>query len=266
VAASLAGQALLAYGLVSARLVDDLAHLLALLVLAHGALFVAFPDRVHRVLMVLAAVASLCALLYVQRWNALIPLLGPALLAGTVALEHTAPRWIGSAAAALLRPLTGGLLLGACGVTLLSTAYLLPELQVAFVFYPRPWLSTLLYGALLLVVLRPAWSALAPTARPGALPVLAGLALLVIAAAWYMPGLLLGLVVMTLGAASGGRVLAGAGLAFAVVFVAAFVYGIEVSLPLKAVSLIAAGAVLLAARVLVLRLTDTATPREANGG
>jgi uncharacterized membrane protein len=82
-----------------------------------------------------------------------------------------------------------------------------------------------------------------------------GLLLVITVSAWAIPGLLLALIVIMLGATSGNRVFIGAGITFLVVFIATYFYGIEVSMLTKSVSLVATGAAVLAARWIILKVT-----------
>jgi uncharacterized membrane protein len=146
-----------------------------------------------------------------------------------------------------------GLMLSAFGCVLLSTVYLLPELGEDLSIYPRPWLSTLLLGALLLYLGGRLWPQVFGENTPA---VYAGYALMlaVIAAAWANPGLILALIVIILGTSSSSRALTGAGIGFLVVFTTMYFYGIEISLLTKSVTLVTTGAVILFARWLIFKL------------
>jgi uncharacterized membrane protein len=148
-------------------------------------------------------------------------------------------------------------MLCASGVLLLSTAYVLPELKLDFQFYPRPWLSTILLGGLFLNLGTLIWPQLAGPADAKALAASYGMMMLIIACAWNAPGLLLGLIVVMLGAASGSRTFVGAGIGLFGIFLATFFYGIEISMLTKSVALVATGIVILAARWVVLHLVAT---------
>ena len=80
-----------------------------------------------------------------------------------------------------------------------------------------------------------------------------GSLLMVSAAAWAVPGLLLALIVILLGAASGNRLFTGVGIAFLVVFIASYFYGIQVSMLTKSITLMSTGGVVLVARWLLLQ-------------
>ncbi|MDH4109115.1 MAG: DUF4401 domain-containing protein [Gammaproteobacteria bacterium] len=252
-AVSLAGQLMFALGV--AELLDwDQPEAIVLAMLSLAALmFVAFPDRIHRVLMVLIVSGSFVVLVYLWKFNWLVPVLGPFFAAALVVLQSTQGSWYEADRGGLVRPLQSGLMLSSFGCLLLSAVYILPELHLRFVFYPRPWISTLLLGALLLYVAGDAWrSLLAADSKTGRITVYA-LLVGIAAAAWAAPGILLALVVALLGARSGNHVLAGAGVVFLAVFLAAFFYGIETTLLVKSMTLVATGIVILVARWLMLR-------------
>jgi hypothetical protein len=146
-------------------------------------------------------------------------------------------------------------MLTAFGFLLLSTVYILPELRSAFAFYPRPWISTILLGVLFLYMGTRVWPQIGEVAGSPGMAVFFCLLLVITVSAWAIPGLLLALIVIMLGATSGNRVFIGAGIAFLVVFIATYFYGIEVSMLTKSISLVATGAAVLAARWLLLKVT-----------
>ena len=77
---------------------------------------------------------------------------------------------------------------------------------------------------------------------------------LVIIAASAMPGLVLALIVVMLGASSGNRVFIGAGITFLVLFVTMYFYGIQVTMLTKSLTLVATGSAVLFARWLILKV------------
>jgi hypothetical protein len=253
-AAGLSGQALFAYGLneMLGHDIESEEFLLATF-FTSGFMFWIFPDRTLRVLEALFMTATAVILIYVWELKALIPLLGPAMTAAMVYLQQTETRWIVRCRGEQVRAAMTGLMLGAFGCVLLSAVYLLPELADDLEIYPRPWLSTLLLGALLLYVGGRLWPIVFGDNRTG---VYAGyaLTLAVIASAWVNPGLILALIVIILGASSGSRALTGAGIGFLAVFTAMYFYGIEISLLTKSMTLVATGVIILFARWLILKL------------
>ncbi len=254
-ASSLAGQAVLAYGIVEVSGGSDFESVLSIVIVLNGILFFVFPDRIHRVLSILIAMSSLGFLLYSWRLNAVVPILGPVIAAAMVFLYKRQGLIIASGKGQLVRPLITGLMLTAFGFLLLSTVYILPELRSEFAFYPRPWISSLLLGALLLYVGAQVWSQIGDVGGSREMAVFYGLLVAITATAWAIPGLLLALIVIMLGASSGNRVFIGAGIAFLVVFIATYFYGIQVSMLTKSITLVATGAAVLAARWLLLKVT-----------
>ncbi|MEW8187510.1 MAG: DUF4401 domain-containing protein [Candidatus Thiodiazotropha endolucinida] len=255
---SLAGQALVAYGFADIAGHGEFEIFLGFALVISSALFFLFPDRIHRVIMVLLATGSLTTLLYHWEANALVPLLGPALTGILILLHNRMPTLVAGRHSELLHPLMSGLMLSAFGTLLLSTVYLLPELETDFLFYPRPWISTILLGLLFIYLGRLIWPVIAGTEDTKSLLLPYGIMIVITTCAWYAPGLLLGLIVMLLGAHSGRVTFTGAGIGFFVLFLTAFFYGIEVSLLTKSITLVATGITLLLSRWIILKviLTD----------
>jgi len=250
-ATSLAGQALFTWGL--AESLDGELKLVCFIVIGLSAsLFLVFPDHVHRVLMVLFGAAALTLLVYLYELNGAVPVLGPLFAGAVVLLYRRRAALVARGAGRFVRPLANGLALSAFGCLLLSTIYLLPDLGVDFSFYPRPWISTLLLGGLFLYLGSTTWPPLLEGRGRGATLAVHALMLVLIAASWSAPGLLLALTVVLLGAAAGHRSLVGAGIGFLVVFVAAYFYGIEVTMLQKSAALVGSGLATLVARQVLL--------------
>jgi uncharacterized membrane protein len=254
-ASSLAGQALLAYGIVEISGSGDFEAVLSIVIILNAILFFAFPDRTHRVLSILIATTSLSVLLYKCKLNAIVPILGPVVAAAMVFFYKRQGVFIERGKGHLIRPLITGLMLTAFGFLLLSTVYILPELRWEYAFYPRPWISTILLGALLLYMGTQVWPQIGDVAGSSGMVIFYALLVMVTAAAWAIPGLLLALIVIMLGASSGNRVFIGAGIAFLVVFIATYFYGIQVSMLTKSITLVATGVAVLVARWLLLKVT-----------
>lgn len=252
-ATSLAGQALFAWGVAELLPASSFEAGCVVVILLSSGLFVLFPDRVHRVLMVLLVATALMALLYAQELNGLVPVIGPVFAGAFVLLNAQRARLISLGYGRLALPLESGAMLSAFGCLLLSTVYVLPELIGDYRFYPRPWISTLLLGALLLYVGGRTFARIPGEEGRRTLPLVYLLLAAVIAAAWLAPGLLLALLVVLVGAAAGHRSVAGVGIAFLAVFVATYFYGIEITLLQKSVTLIGSGAAILVARWLLVR-------------
>jgi hypothetical protein len=264
-ATSLAGQATLAFGLAEALPGNDMKVVFGIVVVMSSVLFFIFPDRIHRVLSVLFFASALTMLVYAFELNAAVPFLGPAFAAGLVLVYRNRARITANGQGHLVRPLENGLMLSAFGCLLLSTIYVLPDIGNDFVFYPRPWASTLLLGALFLYVGSLCLPALLQGAGKAA-PLVYGLMIAVIACAWGAPGLLLALTVVLLGTAAGNWSFVGAGIVFLVVFVGAHFYGIEMTMLTKSATLTASGAVVLLARWLLLKVLATSGDAELQRG
>jgi hypothetical protein len=256
-AVSLAGQALLAWGIVDA-LGEHFEVFLMLAIVLNTVLFVVFPDRIHRVLMVLFAATSVTVLLYKWELNAVVAILGPMLTAAVIFLHEKQSVLIAKGYGQYVRPLMNGLMLSAFGVLLLSTVYILPELgTVDPQIYPRPWISTVLFGAMLLYLGTKIGASLTDSISSSSRQAIGLLMVIVIGASWFAPGLVLALIIVMLGAASGHKSFIGAGIAFFAVFLATYFYGIEVTLRTKSITLVATGAAILLARWLILRMTNS---------
>ena len=263
-ACSLAGQALCAYGVAEAIGLDRHETFLGLALAMSMLLFFVYPDRIHRVIMVCLAAGSLTGLFYAWEWNALIPLLGPLFATAMILLHSRRPQLVAGPYAALSRPLMNGLMLSAFAVLLISTVYVLPELGLETLLYPRPWISTILFGVLLFYAATPMAQALAQPGHTATGVILYGLLALIVASSWAAPGLLLGLITTILGTAYANRTYIGAGLVFCVIFLATYFYGIEISMLAKSLTLVSAGAVLLASRWIILRLVKASGTRETH--
>jgi uncharacterized membrane protein len=263
-AASLAGQALLIVGVMETVNWDEPEVIFTLLIFLNVVLFVIFPDRIHRVLSVLISIGSVTVLFYIWEWNVLVPLLGPAVAMTLILLSRNWTKLLADGKGIFLRPLQSGLMLSAFGCLMLSTVYILPELGGSFEFYPRPWISTVLLGVLLLFVARDAWAGILTGASQITIAVIYALLVVFIGCAWMAPGLILALIVTLLGANSGHRTMAGAGIGFLVVFLGAYFYGIQITMLQKSATLVASGIAILVARWLVLKLLSGIDQEEAS--
>ncbi len=259
-ACSLAGQALTAFGIADGFSHDEFEAFLVVGMAISALLFYLYPDRIHRVIMVMIATTEAATLIYVLEANALIPFLGPLLAALLLQLHFRQPALASGRFAPLLQPLTTGLMLSAFGLLMLSTVYLLPELEADFVFYPRPWISTLLLGLELLLLGHRLWPEIAGDNGAKTRPLFYAGLVVIVACAWYAPGLVLGLMAVMMGVHTGRLTFIGAGIGFFALFLAAFFYGIEVSLLTKSYTLVATGLALLGFRWLFLRLLPPTQP------
>lgn len=251
-ALSLAGQGLLAFGV--AELAHGIEPALLTLLAVNALLIVAYPDAVQRVLAVLAIAGAGAGLLYAQELQGLLPLLSPGLALAYLLLSIREGSWRSSRHAEPLNAVGSGLLLAGFGCVLLSAIYLFPELTAGLTFYPRPWLSTLAFGGLLLVAERHYMAPVYGRVAPLAMPAVYGLTIAVTAASAWAPGVPFALLVVLLGTARGDRTVTGAGLAFLVLFLAAYFYGMETDMLTKSMTLVGTGVVVLIARHALARL------------
>ncbi len=252
IATSLAGQGLFAGGIAAAGSFDEFDSAIVTLILTNALLIRIFPDRTHRFLSVLFIVSAVVTLVYIHEAQAILPLFGPILALGVVVLTQLETRIVSRGLDEILTPVTTGMLMSALGCLMLSTLYVLPAEAEDFTFYPRPGISSVLLGALLVYVQRDIWSAMFGDPRGNA--AMAGYAVtaVVIVVAFPAPGLILALLVMALGLVHGNPMFAGAGVVFLVVFTGTYFYGIDTTMFAKSVTLVATGgAILLARRVLI---------------
>ena len=252
-AMSLAGQVLIAVGVAKFGSNDSLEPPLLALIGLNAALIPLYPDRTHRFLSVIFMTAALVVLVYKWGIQDVLPFVAPVLAAAYVWLTYSDARFVTRGRDALTWPISAGLMVSAFGVVLLAAVYVLPELAREFQFYPRPWISTLGFGALLLYIEHRELSG-SFGKHNGARLAFYVVTMLVVVAALPAPGLVLSLVVVLMGAARGDRLMVGAGTAFLTVFTAAFFYGIETTLLVKSVILIATGTILLVGQWCLFRL------------
>lgn len=247
-AASLAGQVLFAIGMADFEHKGSITTFFMSLIVVNAVLIVLFADKTHRFLSIIVIVSCVIGLLYNWELQALIPAVGPLLALSLLLLVDNEATLVVKGWDDLLRPVMAGIMVSSFGCLMLSTVYVLPELARELSIYPRPWISTVLLGGLLLFVERRIWTVI--FGDPLATGAVAGYALTValIVAALPAPGLILALFVTALGAAQGSRVYMGAGIVFLAVFTGFYFYGIEVTMLVKSVSLVGTGVVVLLAR------------------
>jgi hypothetical protein len=253
-ALSLAGQALFVWGVMELADWDESKAIFGLAICLNVVLFAIFPDRIHRVISVLLCIGSATMLLYAWELNAAVPLLGPAMAALLIYLHRNHSKIIAAGKGQYFRPLQSGVMLGAFGCLMMSTVYILPELSGSFEFYPWPWISTILFGVMLLYVANSVWADLFSGHSQNTKLTVYGLLVIITACAWLAPGLLLALLVILLGAGSGRKSMTGAGIAFLALFLATYFYGIQITMLQKSATLVAAGLAILIARWVVLHL------------
>ena len=227
------------------------------LILTNAILIPIFPDRTHRFLSVLFIVSSTVTLVYVREAQAILPVFGPLLALGVLALLEAETRIVSKGLNEIVTPITVGMLMSALGCLTLSALYVLPQVAESFTFYPRPWISTLLLGALLFYVQRDIWSAMFGDPTGSAAVAGYGVTALVIVAAVPAPGLILALFVMALGLVHGNSMYAGAGVVFLVMFIGAYFFGIDATMLTKSVTLVGTGVAILLARRALISLAES---------
>lgn len=253
-AVSLAGQALLAFGLMR----HGTSTVLWTVIGCQTLLALAFPDRIHRFLSVLAATAAAVLLLYHLRLQAGIHVLVLALAVGFLWLQAREGVFIARGLAQRARALAFGVLVAMLGCVLLSTVYVLPELarRADFSFYPRPWLSSLGFGVLLVLLEWRLFDSILRDVPVATRISFVGASVLIVALSLPAPGIAASLVVLLAGVIHADRLVVGIGIGFFAVFLVAYFYGIEASLLAKAAILTTTGlAVLVLRHFLMPRLT-----------
>jgi hypothetical protein len=258
-ATSMAGQGMLAGGIAFAGEMEGFDSALLSVIVTNAVLLGAYPDKTHRYLSVLFIVGSVVGLIYYHEAQVILPLLGPLLALGVVIFMRDEASYVSRGLDEIMVPVTAGMLMSALGCLLLSTLYIIPEIAEEFAFYPRPWISTLLFGALLLHVQREIWAEMFGNPSGGAALAAYGMTTVVILAALPAPGLILALLVMALGLVHRNRLCAGTGVAYLAVFTGTYFYGIDLTMLTKSVTLVATGLAILLARGLLISYVDRST-------
>ena len=250
-ALSLAGQALLAYGLF--RLLEGLGRATPWLVMAavEAALAVAMANYLHRLASAYAAVLLLAGAFALSGAGALAPAIAAAAVAYIWLNELRSPRLH-----ATLHPVAYGLTLGLIHIETFNwggKSFVSAFARPNAVDWAQPWMGECLVLATLLVVVwrllgRAGWG----PREPRSLIALA-LAAAIGAASLKAPGVAAGFIVVLLGFANGNRVLWVVGIAALLLYVSGYYYLLDATLLFKAGVLAASGAALLGARWLMLK-------------
>jgi hypothetical protein len=106
----------------------------------------------------------------------------------------------------------------------------------------------LLLGALLLWLERDFIAGIFSPSGPGRRLVVYVLTVVVVAAAWYAPGIVLAIVVLVLGGVIGSALYRGAAIVFLALFLGAWFYGMEIGMLAKSATLVTLGLVVLGCR------------------
>lgn len=250
-AVSVAGQALLAYGLF--RLLEGLGRATPWVVMAalEAALALIMANYFHRLVSAYAAVLLLSGALALSGAGALAPAFAAA------ALAHIWLNELRSAGLhATLQPIAYGLTLGTIHVETFNwggKSFVSAFARPGSVDWAKPWMGEALVLATLLYVVwrlvrRAGWE----PREPRSLIALASAAAIG-ATSLKAPGVAAGFIIVLLGFAHGNRVLWGLGIAALLFYVSGYYYLLDATLLFKAGVLAATGAALLAARWVMLR-------------
>jgi hypothetical protein len=249
-AVSLAGQALLAYGLF--RLLDGLGRATPWLVMAaiEAALAVAMANYIHRLASAYACVLLLAGAFALSGAGALAPAIAAAVVAYIWLSELRTARLH-----AILQPIAYGLTLGLVHVETFNwggRSFVAAFARPNMVDWARPWMGECLVLATLLVVVwrligRAGWAPREPRSM-----IALATAATIGAASLKAPGVAAGFTIVLLGFAQGNRVLWTLGIAALLFYVSGYYYLLDATLLFKAGVLAASGAALLAARWLML--------------
>ncbi|WP_455365544.1 DUF4401 domain-containing protein [Kaarinaea lacus] len=245
-AVSLAGEALIVFGVAQ---MSDSIEITVLSFIGLELVLVAFyPDIVHRFLSAASIIVALTILLF--QWKALdwVHLIVIAFAIFFVVLVHAEEQFLARGQSRLLAPVKWGVLFGQLGVLMLSTIYIVPELSRSIELFPNPWISSIGLGLLLLYLVYQLINSVDFNFSPANTAAVYASCLVVVVASVMVPGLIMALILLLLGFVKADRVLMGVAIGFFVVFLTAFFYGIELTLLMKSIVLIATGLVLLAGR------------------
>jgi hypothetical protein len=251
-AVSFAGQALVAFGVFgffARHLTGGLPF--AVIAVFQAVLAVVMPNFIHR-----AASAYAAGLAFAYACDAS----GAHFVAAGAVAAAVAAAWLNEARLgklhAIVTPIGYGLTLSFMQIE--GSAFFIHSL--AMMFRPRfvpgawPWAGEAFVAAALIVSVwvllkRAGWPLLAPRTLLALIAVLA-----VGAASFKAPGIAGGLMIALLGFSNGNRVLVGLGIAALLFYVSGYYYLLDATLLVKSGVLMATGAVLLAARWLVLNV------------
>jgi uncharacterized membrane protein len=261
-AVSLAGEGLIVFAVY--EISDSFEATMFSFIFLEAVLVAFYPDAVHRFLSSASIFGALAGLLYKWELQSLLHVIVIGGAAGFIAMVFYERGFLARGQGQLVLPVKWGVLFGQLGVLMLSTIYVLPELGRDFEFFPFRWVSTLGLGVLLLfLIYRLERSGYFTLARNGK-AIVYGACFVLIVAVLKAPGLIMALLLLLLGFARSDRVLLGVAIGFFVVFLAAFFYGIEVTLLTKSLVLVAAGALLLVARIVLKHFVFQAGETESN--
>jgi hypothetical protein len=251
-AIAIAGQTLLALGLFRAASPHDVAGCLAIAGM-EVVMILAIADATHRTLAALFAVAALYASGWQSHAGTLLPAIAAMAFAATALGADRSAR-----ANALLQPASAGIavavLLYAPVATILDDVRLRGTTHALTAQWLQPSLLAVTFVVVVAILLRRAHAddqRIRVAGTTSAVALASALALAV--ATWPVPGLLAAMLVTIVSFAMGRRALTGLGLLAAVSMLGYYYFSLQTTLLVKALSLMGAGAVLLAAGGLLAR-------------
>jgi hypothetical protein len=245
-AVCLAGEALIVFAV--AQISHSFETTTFSLIMLQLVLLVIYPDAVHRFLSASAVIGALSGLLYQWKAIAWVHVIVIGFAALFVYLVIVEQKFLARGQARFIVPVKWGVLFGQLSVLMLSAVYILPEIAKNMEIFPRPWISSVGLGLIFLGLVYWLTRAEKYPLTQGNNGLVYGISVIAIVAAIMAPGLIMALIILLLGFVMADRVLLGVAIGFFTVFLAAFFYGIEITLLLKSLVLIATGAVLLAGR------------------
>jgi len=258
-AVSFAGQALILTGLLG-RFGSSFGAEWIVIAAIEALLAAVMPNFIHRVA---SAYAAGTAFAYACFLSGIEPVASGVVAAGVAGIWLNEERW--ARWGAIVAPIGYGLtiaLLQTEGMALFrhSTAMLFRSGTAAAV---APWIGEAIVAAFLLVSVAVLLRRAGYTARePRALLAVVAVAA-ICAASFKAPGIACGLMITVLGFSNGNRSLAGLGIAALLFYVSGYYYQLSETLLFKAGVLLATGAVLLAARWLMLSVAMPRDPANA---
>jgi len=248
-AVCLAGEGLMVYAV--ARISDSFEVTILSFIVLEVVLIAFYTDPVHRFLSLASIIIALAGLLFKWEAQSFIHVIVIAGAIAFVVLVNSEQKYLAKGLARLMTPIKWGVLFGQLSVLMLSTIYVLPELMKDFEFFPLPWISSVGLGLLFLYLVFRAIQAESFQLTTAAMATIYTICALAIVGASMAPGLIMALIILLLGFSRADRVLLGVAIGFFAVFLAAFFYGIEVTLLMKSVVLVATGIVLLVGRFIL---------------
>jgi uncharacterized membrane protein len=255
-ALSMAGQALFIGG-VGEKLHGEAGALAAVGVSI--ALIIAYPDRTHRFLSTVIAVAGAAFFMHEIHFSYGAQLLIAVLAAGGGHLWFHESRLLSGSLEPVTRPVAYGVI---AGLFLLLIPSVLPREFHGTLHIAPGWLpaTTVLTALLLSVEYRLLAFHDGLKNRAAVLLLFAGTVALA-AVSYNAPGIIAALLVLAIAYHRGNRILTGMAFAFLAVFLSAYYYNVQLTLLAKSYALLASGAVLLLLRLPLLR----ALPNDAKG-